>query len=78
MGSPINDVTVVRGERGGYCDDSTKVLVIKRVTMGGGCQDCPELRHIWTIPLCNFDFSMKTRGQTILLFSEFQYSRSFV
>ena len=78
MGSPINDVTVVRGEREVYCDDSTKVLVIKRVTMGEGVKNCPELRHIWTIPMCDIDFSMKTRGQIILLFSEFHYSRSFV
>ena len=34
-GSSINDVTVLGGGGGqGFCDDSTKVLVIKRVTMG--------------------------------------------
>ena len=36
-GSSINDVTVLGG-RGyqGFCDDSTKALVLKSVTMGGG------------------------------------------
>jgi hypothetical protein len=36
-GSSINDVTVLGG-RGyqGFCDDSTKALVLKSVTIGGG------------------------------------------
>ena len=36
-GSSINDVTVLVGGGGqGFCDDSTKTLVVKRVTMEGG------------------------------------------
>ena len=36
-GSSINDVTVLgEGEGQRFCDDSTKALVIKGVTMGGG------------------------------------------
>ena len=34
-GSFINDVTVLGGGRQGFCDDSSKALVIKPVTMGG-------------------------------------------
>ena len=33
-GSSINDVTVLRGGGQGFCDGSTKALVIKSVTMG--------------------------------------------
>jgi hypothetical protein len=38
MGSSINDVTALWG-RGyqGFCDDNIKALIIKRVTMVGGC-----------------------------------------
>ena len=35
-GSSINDVTVLGGGGRGFCDNSTKALVIKPVTMGGG------------------------------------------
>ena len=36
MGSSINDVTVLGGWGQGFCDDSTKASVIKRVTIGEG------------------------------------------
>ena len=35
-GSSINDVTVLGGGAQGFCDDSTKALLIKRVRMWGG------------------------------------------
>ena len=37
-GSSIYDVTVIGGGGQGFCDNSTKTLVIKRVTIGGGGQ----------------------------------------
>ena len=36
MGSSINDVKVLGGGDQGFCDNSTRALVIKRMTMGGG------------------------------------------
>ena len=31
----------------GFCEDSTKALAIKRVTMGrGGVKNCPKLRDV--------------------------------
>ena len=37
MGSSISDVIAFGGRGGqGFCDDSTKTLVIKSVTLGGG------------------------------------------
>ena len=50
-----NDVTVLRGGGGeGFCDDSTKTFVKKRVTMGvGGVKNYPKLRYvIYGRPLC--------------------------
>ncbi len=58
MGSSINDVTALRG-RGyqGFCDDNTKALVIKRVTMvGGGVKNYQILRDvIYVRPLSSLD-----------------------
>ncbi len=40
----MNDVKVERGRGGqGFCDNSTKVLVIKSVMMRGGGKTCPKL-----------------------------------
>ena len=47
-GSSTNDVTVLGG-RGyqGFCDNSTKAIVLKRVTMGGGgVKNYPKLRDV--------------------------------
>ena len=47
MGSFINDATVLRGGGSRIFDDSTKALVIKHVTMGGGgINNCPKLRDV--------------------------------
>ena len=46
-GSSINDVTVLGGGGQGFCDNSSKSLVIKRVTIGGGgVRNCPKLRDV--------------------------------
>ena len=48
QGSSINDVTA-QGGRGyqGFCDNSTKVLLLKSVTMaGGGVKIYPKLRDV--------------------------------
>ena len=39
-----------RGRRRGFCDESTKALVLKLVTIGGGGQKLSiiALRHLWT------------------------------
>ena len=39
LGSSKNDVPVLGGEGQLFCDDSTKVLVIKLVTMGEGVEN---------------------------------------
>ena len=44
LGSSINDATVLGGRDRGFCDDTTKALVIKSVTMEGECaKTCPKL-----------------------------------
>ncbi len=47
-GSSINDVTALGGrECQGFCDNSTKPLVMKSVTMGGGgVKNDPNLRDV--------------------------------
>ena len=54
-GSSIHDVTVLVVKGQGFCDNSTRVLVIKRVSMGGGAKGCSKLskivwRHLWMTP----------------------------
>ncbi len=52
-GSSINDVSVV-GRRGcqGFCDNSTKAILMKSVTMGEGVSKIIQIsrRHLWMIP----------------------------
>ena len=45
-GSSINDVIILGVVVQGFCDDSTKALVIECVPMGKGVQNCPKLRDI--------------------------------
>ena len=54
-GSSIHDVTVLVVKGQGFCDNSTRALVIKRVSMGGGAKGCSKLskiawRHLWMTP----------------------------
>ncbi len=55
-GSFINDVTVKGGGDKGFCDNSTKALVLKSVTIvGGGVKNYPKLRDvIYWWPLLNY------------------------
>ena len=60
-GLSINDFTALgRGGIQGFCDDSTKRVIIKNVTMGGirrGCQKLIKIawRHLWITPYLTFD-----------------------
>ena len=59
-GSPINDVTVLRGGGKAFCDDSTKVLVIKCWRWGIGVEKCSNLRDvIYGRPLSELHFQNK-------------------
>ena len=51
MGSSINDVTVLGGWGQGFCDDSTKASVIKRVTIGEGGSKIVQIDVIYGRPL---------------------------
>jgi hypothetical protein len=61
MGPSINDVTALGGAPGrgyqGFCDNSTKALLIKSMTMGrGGVKNYQKLRDvIYGRPLLTFD-----------------------
>ncbi len=50
----VHDVTALEGGVNDFCDDNTKALVTKSMTMEGGkgVKNCPKLQNfnIWTTP----------------------------
>ena len=57
-GWSINDVTDLGGGGQTFCDNSTRALVIKRVTMEEGVKICPKLRDVIYDPFVQV-FSLK-------------------
>ena len=66
-GSFINDVTVLDGGFSGFCDDSSKALVIK-LDGGRGVQKLSKIRwcHLWTTPIGD---PTNNNGPMFLLFA---------
>ena len=68
--SSINDVKVLRGGGGDlrFCDDGTKALAIKRVTMREGRgQKLSKiaLRHLWKTSIKKYEYDEQPLGQNI-------------